>query len=132
MIFVDSTVAVHLVGDDERRSSEARLLLERAITAGDRLVSDAVVMHEILQRYSDTGCLEAIEPTIELLQEIVDDVLDVAEEDVLRAKEMLHGPERLRPEICLHLAVMERHGVGRIMSFDPAYDRYSEVTRLKA
>jgi predicted nucleic acid-binding protein len=130
VIFVDSTVAIHLVGDDERRTLDAQLLLERAITAGDRLVTDAAVMHEILQRYTDVGCPEAIEPAIELLLGVVDDVLSLEDDDVVRAKEMLYGPERLSPMICLHLAVMERHGVARVMSFNTEYDRYSAVSRL--
>jgi len=130
VIFVDSTVAIHLVGDDERRTLDAQLLLERAITAGDRLVTDAAVLHEILQRQTDVGCPEAIEPTIELLLGVADDVLAVDEADVIRAKEMLYGPERLSPKNCLHLAVMERHGVTQIMSFDTGYDRYTAVSRL--
>jgi predicted nucleic acid-binding protein len=45
---------------------------------------------------------------------------------------MVYGPEQLSPGSCLHLAVMERHEVTRIMSFDPEYDRYPPVTRLTA
>jgi len=130
MIFVDSTVALSLIGEDERRTDDARLLLERVITAGDRLATDAVVLQEILQICTDNGCPEAVEPAIELLIGITDEVLAVDEIDAIRAKEMLYGPERLSTGCCVHLAVMERCGVARIMSFDATYDRYSGVSRL--
>jgi predicted nucleic acid-binding protein len=130
MIFVDSTPAIHLVSDDERRTNAAQLLLERAITAGDRLVTDAAAVHEILQHFTEIGCPEAIEPTIDLLLSVADDILAVEQVDVVRAKEILYGPERMSPNACLHLAIMERHGVARIMSFDTTYDRYSAVSRL--
>jgi predicted nucleic acid-binding protein len=130
VIFIDHTVAIHLLSDDQRRTSDAQLSLERAITAGDRLVTDSAVMHEILIHYHELGCPEAVEPASELFHGIIDEVLPVEQADVVRAREMGYGPERLSPSCCLHLAVMERHGVTRIMSFDGDYDRYSAVTRL--
>jgi predicted nucleic acid-binding protein len=130
MIFVDSTVPIYLVGAEHRHKTDAQVLLERAITAHDRLVTDVAALHEILRRYTAIDHREAIEPALDAILGVVDDVISIEEEDVVRAKEMVYGPERLSARTCLHLAIMERHGIRRMMSFDPEYDRYSEVSRL--
>jgi predicted nucleic acid-binding protein len=132
VIFIDATVPMYLVGAEHRHKANAQLLLERTIIAHDRLVTDVVVLHEILRRYTTIGTPEAIEPAFDVILGVVDDVLTIEERDLIRAKEMLYGPERLSARSCLHLAVMERHEIHRIFSFDPSYDRYPEVTRLTA
>ncbi len=130
MIFIDASIPLALVGDDPRTKDEAHLLLEREITAHSRMVTDAAVLQEILHHCAVVGAREAVEPAVEALLGVVDEVLSVEEPDAVRAKEMLYGPEGLSPRCCLHLSVMERHGVRRVMSFDPELDRYPEVTRL--
>jgi predicted nucleic acid-binding protein len=130
VIFVDATVPIYLVGGEHRYKSDAQLLLEHAITARDRLVTDVAVLHEILRRFSAIDQREAIEPATDLMLGIADEVFAIEEEDLIRAKEMVYGPEGLSPRSCLHLAVMERHDITRIMSFDIEFERYVAVTRL--
>jgi predicted nucleic acid-binding protein len=132
VIFIDATVPIYLVGAEHRHKNDAQLLLERAITARDRLVTDVAVLHEILQRYATVDQREAIEPAIDVLLGVADEVFSIEEEDLIRAKEMVYGPEGLSPRNCLHLAVMERHELTRIMSFDSEYDRYPVVTRISS
>ncbi len=132
MIFIDASVAMYLVGAPHRLKTDAQLLLERHVAAGDRMATDVAVLQEILDRYTAIGCSEAIEPAFDAILGVVDEVLPVEEVDVIRAKEMAYGPERLGARPCLHLAVMERHGITRVMSYDTAFDRYSEISRLGA
>jgi predicted nucleic acid-binding protein len=130
VIFIDATVPIYLVGAEHRYKNDAQLLLEHAITARARLVTDVAVLHEILRRYAAIDQREAIEPATDLILGIADEVFTVEEEDLIRAKEMVYGPEGLSPRSCLHLAVMERRQLTRIMSFDPEYDRYPVVSRI--
>jgi predicted nucleic acid-binding protein len=129
VIFVDATVPIALIGAEQRVKARAEQLIEREIIAQTRIVTDAVVLLELIERYAASGCPEAIEPAFEALLGMADEVLSIEPEDVVRAKEMLYGPERLGANECLHLAVMERHHVHRIVSFHPAYDRYPAVSR---
>jgi predicted nucleic acid-binding protein len=49
---------------------------------------------------------------------------------VERAKQILFTTQGLSARDALHLAVMERHRVTRIMSFDGGFDDFPGITRL--
>ena len=62
MIFVDSNIPMYLVGADHPQKTDAQRLLERAIVAGESLVTDVEVFQEILHRYVATDRRDAIAP----------------------------------------------------------------------
>jgi len=130
MIFVDSNIPMYLVGATHPRKTDAQRLLERAIAAGERLVTDAEVLQEILHRYVAIQRRDAIQPAFDALLGVVDEVFPVDLPDVERAKTILYGKPALSARGAIHLAAMERHQVGRIMSFDQGLDGYPGVTRL--
>jgi predicted nucleic acid-binding protein len=130
VIFIDSNVPMYLVGAAHPHKTDAQLLLERSVAAGERMVADAEVLQEILHRYSALGRREAIKPTLGTLLRYVDQVFPVEQADVLRASEILEEPLGLSARDALHIAIMERHGVERIMSFDADFDRCPAVTRI--
>ena len=130
MIFVDSSIPMYLVGADHPHKVVARRLLERNVTEGARLVTDAEVMQEILQRYVAIRRRDAIQPAFDLLLAVVDEVLPVEAVDVERAKTIVLGNERLTARDALHLAVMERARIGTILSFDRDFDGYPGVVRV--
>ena len=116
MIFLDSNILMYLVGAPHPHKTDAQLLLERSVAAGERMVTDAEVLQEILHRYSALGRREAIKPTLGTLLRYVDQVFPVEQADVLRASEILEEPLGLSARDALHIAIMERHGVERISS----------------
>ena len=130
MIFIDSNIPMYLIGAPHPHKSEAQLLLERLIAAGRRLVTDAEVLQEILHRYSAIGKREAIRPAFQLLLEIVDDVLPIEKADVLRAGEIAQNRALLSARDSVHIAVMERHGIQSILSFDTDFDRWPGLKRI--
>lgn len=129
MIFVDSNIVMYLVGADAERKDEARRLLESAAVDGERLVTDVEVLQEILHRYVAIKRTEAIQPAFDVLLAVVDEVLGQDLEDAERAKAIVLGGYGLSARDALHLAVMARHGIRTIMSFDRDFDRYPGVTR---
>jgi len=130
LIFIDSNIPMYLIGAPHPHKSEAQLLLERLIAAGRRLVTDAEVLQEILHRYSAIGKREAIRPAFQLLLEIVDDVLPIEKADVLRAGEIAQNRALLSARDSVHIAVMERHGIQSILSFDTDFDRWPGLKRI--
>jgi predicted nucleic acid-binding protein len=102
MIFVDSNIPMYLIGAAHPHKPQAQELLERAIAAQERLVTD------------------------------VDEVFAIDLLDVQRARDILLETKGLSARDSLHLAVMERHGVQRIMSFDTGFDDVPGIARLKA
>ena len=51
---------------------------------------------------------------------------------VERAKVIVLGNQHMSARDAVHLAVMEQHGVGLIMSFDSGFDAFPGVQRLEA
>jgi hypothetical protein len=132
MIFVDSNIPMYLVGAAHPHKADARRRLEDAIAAGERLVTSAEVLQEILHRYTAINRRDAIQPAFDALLCVVDDVVDVARKDVERARDIVLGMAQLSARDALHAAVMEREGITHIMSFDAGFDSLPGVTRLGA
>jgi predicted nucleic acid-binding protein len=130
VIFVDSNIPMYLVGAAHPHKAEVQILLERVIAANERLVTGAEVMQEILHRYVSIRRREAITPTLRVLLDLVDEVFPMEQADVLRASEIVQHPAMLSARDALHIAVMERHGVKRILSFDADFDRWPGIARV--
>lgn len=129
MIFIDANVPMYLVGADPSAKQAARGALERAIEAGERLVTDAEVLQEILHRYVAIDRRDAIEPCTDVLLGIVDDVYPIELEDARRASGLVRA-SRLGARDALHVAVMQRRGIDRILSFDRVFDEIPGIARI--
>jgi hypothetical protein len=132
LIFIDSNIPMYLVGAPHPHKADAQRLLESAITAGERLVTDAEVLQEILHRYVAINRRDAIQPAFDAVLDVVDEVFTVRLADTERAKEIVLGKRGVSARDALHAAVMKRQDVRRIMSFDAAFDDLPGVTRLGA
>lgn len=129
MILVDVNIPMYLVGADEDLKRRARAIAERAIEARARLVTDAEVFQEILHRYVAIRRPDAIEPCTSALLALVDEVFPIELEDVRRASSLVRSSP-LAARDALHVAIMQRHGIDQIMSFDRAFDGIPGLTRL--
>lgn len=121
---------MYIVGDDHRHKVDAQRLLERLATERRLLVTSSEVFQELLHRYVSSGRRDAIEPVFGALRGIVDDVLAVEEADVLVAKDLVHAYPRLSARDAVHAAVMRRHQITEILSFDSGFDEVSGIRRL--
>lgn len=132
MILVDSNVPMYLVGAGHPHKADAQRALERLVSARERLVTDAEVLQEILHRYVAINRRAAIQPAFDALLGVVDDVFPVDANVVERAKAIVLARERLSARDALHVAIMERHGIARILSFDEGFDGVPGIERLTA
>lgn len=130
MIFVDSNVPMYLVGAAHPNKLAAQRWLEELVQAEERLVTDVEVLQEVLHRYHAIARPDAIQPAFDSLLGVVDEVFPVELRDVQRAKDLLLATAGLSARDCLHVAVMERRGVERILSFDAGFDRIGGLRRL--
>lgn len=130
MIFVDSNIPMYLVGAPHVHKDGARRLLERCIHREERLVTDAEVLQEILHRYVAIGRPDAIQPAFDALLGVIDEVFPVELADVERAKAVVLGNGRLSARDALHVAVMERQGVRRVLTFDVAFEDAPGIQRV--
>jgi len=130
VILIDSNIPMYLVGAAHPHKSDAQRLLEQLVSERQRLVTDAEVLQEILHRYVAINRRDAIQPAFDALLGIVDQVLEVDWPAAERAKEIVLGHPRLSARDALHLAVMEQHGVEKILSFDAGFDGFPGIVRL--
>jgi predicted nucleic acid-binding protein len=130
LIFVDANIPMYLIGAAHPHKTDAQVLLERLVSLGERLVTDAEVLQEILHRFTAIDKREAISAAFEATLGIVDEVLSVSKADVLRAGEICQHPAALSARDAVHIAVMERHGIRSILTFDGDYDRWPGLLRI--
>jgi uncharacterized protein len=130
LILVDSNIPMYLIGAPHPHKADAQRLLENLISDRQRLVADAEVLQEILHRYVAINRRDAIQPAFNALLGITDQVLAVDRATAERAKEIVMGHRQVSARDAVHLAVMEQHGIERILSFDSGLDGFPGVTRL--
>jgi predicted nucleic acid-binding protein len=119
---------MYLVGADHPNKGAARRPLERAITDGEVLVTDAEGLQEILHRHVAIDRRDAIEPATTALLDIVDEVFPVERIDVERARKIVLTTT-LSARDAIHLAIARRRGVDRILTIDRAFDELDGIER---
>ena len=130
MILIDSNIPMYLVGTPGPHKTDAQRLLEKLVSERQRLVTDAEVLQEILHRYVAINRRHDIQPAFDALLNTIDEVLPVDRAVVERAKQIVLGYHRLSVRDAVHLAVMEQHGIDRILTFDSGFDGFPGITRL--
>ena len=130
MIFIDSNIPMYLVGAPHPHKSDARRWLEELVTGRERLVTDAEVLQEILHRYVSIERPDAIQPAFDALLGVVDEVFAMDRAVVERARMIVLGQKGLSARDAIHLAVMQTHGIRKILSFDRGFDGLPGIARL--
>jgi uncharacterized protein len=120
---------MYLVGAAHPHKLDAQRLLQRALSAGERLLTDAEVLQEICHRYAAIGRRDMLQPAFDAILGVVDDVLPIDREDALAAKDILLRYTSLPARDAVHAAVMLRHGIER-MTFDRGFDAHPGIERL--
>jgi hypothetical protein len=85
---------------------------------------------EILHRFVAIRRRDAIQPAFDVLLSVTDDVFSVDLPVVERAKTISLGNDELSARDAVHLAVMQREGVDRILSFDSEFDGIPGIQRI--
>jgi len=131
MVFIDANIPMYLVGAAHPNKVDAQRRLEALVVQRTRLVTDAEVLTEILQRYTALERRGGIQPAIDALLGVVDEVLPVDRDTVERAKQLVLQYPTLPVRAALHIATMQRQGIESVLSFDAAFDRVPGLTRIR-
>jgi len=130
VISIDTNIPMYLIGADRDMEQRARERVEDWIGAGEPLCTDAEVLQEILHRYLAIRRPEFIDPAFETLLGVVDVVYPIEREDVERARRVVRTTSRLTARDALHIAVMQRRDVDRVLTFDAGFDGIPGLTRI--
>ena len=131
MIFIDSNIPMYLVGADHPNKELARRLVERAIVDNEPLTTDAEVFQEILHRYTAIKRRDAIGPAFDALLGVVDVVHPVELDDVARARRLVAGSDHMTARDAIHIAIMQRREIDRILTFDEDFDSVAGIERVR-
>jgi uncharacterized protein len=131
VILVDSNVPMYLVGAAHPHKLDAHRIVETAIMSGERLLTDAEVLQEISRRYAAIRRLDMIQLAFDAILGVVDEVLPIDRADAEAAKDLLLRYKALSARDAVHVAIMRRHGIERIMTFDRGFDIHPDVQRLR-
>lgn len=121
---------MYLIGASHPHKLDSQRLLEAAVSARQRLLTDAEVLQEICHRYAAIGRREWIQPAFDAILGVVDEVLPIERQDAEAAKDVLLRYSSLSARDAVHAAVMNRHGIERIMTFDRGFDSLPGIERL--
>lgn len=130
MIFIDSNVPVYLVGAPHQNRALAFAALDRLARAGERMVTSAEVMQELLHLYAHRRAPEAMQRALDVLRGLADEVYAIEAEDVEQAHAVLRANAEFSARDALHVAVMQRRGVTRILSYDRDFDCIATIERV--
>jgi len=130
VIFVDSNIPMYVVGRDHPNKLRSIELLETFIRTDEHLVTSTEVFQEILHRYTAISWLDAIGPAFDCLQNIADEVVTFGMSEVRRAKAIIAELPSIPARDALHVAVMEKIEVKRVLSFDHGFDACGWIERV--
>ena len=131
MIFVDSNVPMYLVGAEHPNKARITELLDELSEQNERFVTDTEVYQEILHRYTSIRRLNLVEVAFGALDRVVDEVLTFKVSEVKAAKTLVDEVPGLSARDALHVAVMRKAGIERIISFDRGFDACPGIERLE-
>ena len=130
MIFLDSNVLVYLIGSPHPNRELAYAAIDRLARSGERMVTSAEVMQELLHLFSKRPASAALQQALNALRGLADEIYPVEAEDVDRAHAVWRAHSGLSSRDALHVAVMQRRGVSCILSYDRDFDRIATIERV--
>ena len=130
MIFVDANVPMYVVGESHPNQDRVATLISQLRADGEELVTDAEVYQEILHRYTSNERPQMLDAAFRELDSIVDEVFTFGMPEVRYARELLRTVPNISARDAIHVAVMRREGITRILSFDQGLDACPGIERI--
>lgn len=121
---------MYIVGAPHPNKDRLKVLLEPLVEKRSYFVTDVETYQEILRRYASIGRVDVIESAISCLESIVDETWTFDLPDIRVAEGLLLRIKELSARDALHVAIMRRKGVKRILSFDRGFDMVKGIERL--
>jgi uncharacterized protein len=118
MIFVDSNVFIYAVGRSHPLREEAQRFFLQTSREGNRVVTSAEVLQELLLVYLPVGRLATLDAALELATRGVERVFSIDSEAVLQARVLADRHPELTARDLLHLAVCRINRIQELKTFD--------------
>lgn len=119
---------MYLVGAPHPNRELLEAFLRRR--TGEHYVTSAEVYQEILHRYVAINRRGAIEDAFGVLDALVVSVFPISRDEVEVARQAVERQPELSARDCLHLAVMQAHGIHQALTFDRGFAAGADITVL--
>jgi predicted nucleic acid-binding protein len=127
--FIDSNIPMYAAGKEHPSKKPSINLLRRVARGELDAVTDAEVFQEILHRFSAIGRLEAGIRLFDAFEMVIGEVLPVELEDVVAARNVLEENSTIKARDAIHIAIMRRHGISVVYSYDRHFDKIDGIKR---
>lgn len=129
--FVDTNIPIYASGGEHPFKANCIEILRLVVDFPTAFVTDAEVLQEILHRYKAIRRLAAgMRTLIDFAQIMQGQIEPMNARDVLVAAELAIRHPSLEARDLVHVAVMQRLGVTRIVSSDRGFDALPDIERL--
>jgi uncharacterized protein len=131
--FVDTNVPLYAVGGEGPRREPCRRVLTGIARGEIDGWTNVQVLQEVLHRClqaARAGQPEALSGYDDFLTLFPGRVIPIDANDLARARELSHEHEELPSADLVHLATMERHEIGSIITADRHFDGIKGLERL--
>ncbi len=131
LVFIDVNLPMYAAGREHPLREGARRVIRDIASGTFQAVTDAEVFQEILYRYLHIGAAEQGFQVFDHFHKLMEGrILPITADDALKARELAAEHPRLGARDLIHLAVMRRNNIRRIISADRHFDGLSEVERI--
>ncbi len=130
MVFLDSIIPMYLLGSEHPNKALASAELSRLISSRERLVTDAAVYAELLDRYTEIGRRDMIQPAFDVLSAMVDEVIPIDAQRIIAAKALVLAYPSVSAKDAMHVATMQENEIRQILTFNVGYDVIPDIQRI--
>jgi predicted nucleic acid-binding protein len=128
--FIDTNVPMYAVGAAHPLKKPCLAILEAVATGALTAATDTEVLQEILHRYTALGQRSRAAEVARLFLQVVPEALPITKDTFLLAIDLHLSYTAIQARDALHAAVMQQHGIERIISADRHFDGLPGITRL--
>ena len=131
MILVDSNVLMYAAGADHPFRVRSARLLERVAAGEVDAAIDAEALQEILHRYRALNRWNEARSVYDTARILFPQVIPITAEILDGAWRLLDEYRGLMARDALHAAVVQRHSLEGVLSFDRDFDRIRTIRRIE-
>ena len=131
MTFIDTNIVIYAEGRPHRHKEDAKRAIARLARESPAPTTSTQVLQELAHYYKKSGSLKSIPEAFRLLRELTDgNILPVDFRDMEKVHGIMLRWPRLSASDAAHVAVMENHGIKKILSFDQDFDDVPHIERI--
>ena len=129
--FVDTNIPMYAAGAAHPAKKPCVEFLKNAAEGKIDAATDVEVFQEILHRFTAIGRIRDGFRLFDLFSMVMASVFPIERQDIIAARNILENYPALKARDAIHVAVMVRHGIGRICSYDKHFDSIPGIDRFE-